>query len=69
MKYFCWQLQSTSFPRYYLATHTRPNNARRLFPCFDEPGYKVPYTVSISRPKNYTTLFNVRVQSTVEMFV
>lgn len=29
----------------------------------------MPYTVSISRPKNYTTLFNVRVQSTVEMFV
>ena len=25
----------------YLATYTRPHNARRLFPCFDEPGYKV----------------------------
>ncbi|XP_037027645.1 aminopeptidase N [Bradysia coprophila] len=53
--------------RHYLATHTRPNNARHIFPCFDEPGFKVPFTVSISRPKNYTTLFNVRVQSTVEM--
>lgn len=26
---------------YYLATYMRPNNARRLFPCFDEPGFKV----------------------------
>ena len=42
----------------YFATHLRPNNARRLFPCFDEPSYKVPFTVSISRPKNFTTLFN-----------
>lgn len=25
----------------YLATYMRPNNARRLFPCFDEPGFKV----------------------------
>lgn len=25
----------------YLATYLRPNNARRLFPCFDEPGFKV----------------------------
>lgn len=25
----------------YLATSLRPNNARRLFPCFDEPRFKV----------------------------
>lgn len=25
----------------YLATHMRPNMARRVFPCFDEPGFKV----------------------------
>lgn len=51
---------------YYLATHMRPNNARRLFPCFDEPGFKVPFTVSISRPKDYATLFNMLVESTSE---
>lgn len=28
-------------PSQYLATYMRPNNARRLFPCFDEPGFKV----------------------------
>ncbi|XP_070504143.1 aminopeptidase N-like [Chironomus tepperi] len=36
----------------------RPNNARKLFPCFDEPASKAPFLVSISRPKGYTTLFN-----------
>lgn len=25
----------------YFATNLKPNNARRLFPCFDEPGFKV----------------------------
>ncbi|XP_034660437.1 aminopeptidase N isoform X1 [Drosophila subobscura] len=42
----------------YLATNLKPNNARRLFPCFDEPGFKVPFTVSIARPKDFTTIFN-----------
>uniref|UniRef100_A0A1A9WGS8 Aminopeptidase n=1 Tax=Glossina brevipalpis TaxID=37001 RepID=A0A1A9WGS8_9MUSC len=44
--------------KHYLATSMRPNNARRLFPCFDEPGFKVPFTVSIARPKSYVILFN-----------
>lgn len=44
----------------------RPNNARRVFPCFDEPGFKVPFSVSISRPKDYATLFNMLVESTSE---
>ncbi|XP_023169750.2 aminopeptidase N isoform X2 [Drosophila hydei] len=42
----------------YLATYLRPNNARRLFPCYDEPGFKVPFTVSITRPSHLVTIFN-----------
>ncbi|GAB0096680.1 Aminopeptidase [Sergentomyia squamirostris] len=48
----------------YLATMFKPNNARRLFPCFDEPSFKVPFEVSISRPKDYHTLFNTDAFST-----
>lgn len=51
----------------YFATQNRPNYARKLFPCFDEPAFKVPYTVSISRPSNYTTLFNTQVLSTEKL--
>ncbi|XP_023303104.2 aminopeptidase N [Lucilia cuprina] len=51
----------------YLATYMRPNNARRLFPCFDEPGFKVPFTVSISRPRDYVTLFNTPLLRTDEL--
>lgn len=55
---------SFSFYRTYLVTQNRPNYARKIFPCFDEPAFKVPYTVSISRPSDYTTLFNSEVSST-----
>ncbi|XP_033241603.1 aminopeptidase N isoform X1 [Drosophila pseudoobscura] len=50
----------------YLATNLKPNNARRLFPCFDEPGLKVPFTVSIARPKNFTTVFNTPLLRTIQ---
>ncbi|XP_039233335.1 aminopeptidase N isoform X2 [Drosophila yakuba] len=49
----------------YLATNLNPNYARRLFPCFDEPGIKVPFNVSIARPKGYTTLFNTPLHNSI----
>nr|XP_044248565.1 aminopeptidase N isoform X2 [Drosophila takahashii] len=50
----------------YLATNLKPNHARRVFPCFDEPGIKVPFNVSIARPKEYITLFNTQLQHTTQ---
>ncbi|XP_030557590.1 aminopeptidase N [Drosophila novamexicana] len=50
----------------YLATSLRPNNARRLFPCFDEPRFKVPFTVSITRSRHLITIFNTPVVRTCE---
>lgn len=60
-------MDSKGEKKYYLASYMRPHNARRLFPCFDEPGFKVPYVVSISRPKTYTTLFNTQIERTEEL--
>lgn len=54
--------------RNYLATHMRPNNARRVFPCMDEPEFKTPFTVSIARPKTHFTLFNTELERTTEMY-
>lgn len=51
----------------YLATQNRPNYARKIFPCFDEPAFKVPYTFSLARPENYTTLFISPVDYTEQM--
>ncbi|XP_020809781.1 aminopeptidase Q [Drosophila serrata] len=50
----------------YLATNMKPNHARRLFPCFDEPGIKVPFKVSIARPRKYITIFNSKLHHTVQ---
>lgn len=47
----------------YFATYFRPHHARRVFPCFDEPAYKVPFQVTIVRPKGFHTLFNTELES------
>ncbi|XP_065072809.1 aminopeptidase N [Ochlerotatus camptorhynchus] len=49
--------------RSYFASYFRPHNARRVFPCFDEPAYKVPFQVTIVRPQGYHTLFNTDIAS------
>ncbi|RVE44188.1 hypothetical protein evm_011143 [Chilo suppressalis] len=53
--------------RLVAATQLRPNNARRMFPCFDEPGYKTPFELSVVRPKNMVALSNTPVARTEEM--
>ncbi|XP_028036139.1 aminopeptidase N [Bombyx mandarina] len=46
------------------ATQLRPNNARRMFPCFDEPGYKTPFEISVARPRNMVALSNTPIART-----
>jgi aminopeptidase N len=41
------------------STFFEPDNARRCFPCWDEPKYKVKYNVSIEiNDLSYSVLFN-----------
>ncbi|XP_072939731.1 aminopeptidase N isoform X2 [Epargyreus clarus] len=47
--------------RMVAATQLRPNNARRMFPCFDEPGYKTPFELSVVRPRTMVALSNTPV--------
>uniref|UniRef100_A0A182FIT5 Aminopeptidase n=1 Tax=Anopheles albimanus TaxID=7167 RepID=A0A182FIT5_ANOAL len=51
----------------YVGTYFRPHNARRVFPCFDEPAYKVPFQVAIVRPRTHHVLFNTALQRTEEL--
>ncbi len=42
----------------YVFTQLEPVDARRVFPCFDEPGFKVPFDVKVTVPKGQIALSN-----------
>jgi cytosol alanyl aminopeptidase len=47
----------------YAYTHFEPLDARRAFPCFDEPGFKVPWQVTMHVKKEHVALSNTPVLS------
>ena len=44
--------------RWYAFTQFEPTAARRAFPCFDEPGAKVPFDLQITTPKGMIAVAN-----------
>ena len=44
---------------WYAFTQMEPNDARRAFPCFDEPSFKVPWAVSVTIPHGDTAISNM----------
>ena len=47
----------------YLFTQFEDMHARRVFPGFDEPSYKIPYQMTISAPDKHTIVSNTPVMS------
>ena len=58
---------ATSKRKYLLATHLESTAARKVFPCFDEPGWKTKFDFSIKfkYPEEYTAIFNTQPKSTI----
>ncbi|XP_076258416.1 aminopeptidase N-like isoform X2 [Rhynchophorus ferrugineus] len=50
--------------RSVVPTQFSPTDARRAFPCFDEPSFKAKFSLKIARPGNMTTLSNMPVEKT-----
>nr|XP_006119336.1 glutamyl aminopeptidase [Pelodiscus sinensis] len=48
-------------------TDHEPTDARRTFPCFDEPNKKATYTIVIIHKEPYKTLSNMPVEQTVQL--
>ncbi|KAM6220503.1 glutamyl aminopeptidase [Rhynchocyon petersi] len=46
------------------ATDHEPTDARKSFPCFDEPNKKATYSIAIIHPKEYGALSNMPVEKT-----
>lgn len=46
----------------YLFTQFESIDARRAFPCFDEPGYKVPWQLALHVPKDLVAVSNTPVE-------
>lgn len=44
--------------RWYIFSQMEALGAREAFPCFDEPRFKVPFTVSLTVPKEAKAFFN-----------
>lgn len=53
--------------KYIASTQMEPTDARRAFPCFDEPALKAEYTITLIADKEHTCLSNMDVASEKEV--
>ena len=50
----------------YLYSQFEPIGARRVFPCFDEPGFKVPWQLTLVVPRGQLAFSNTPIESQTE---
>jgi alanyl aminopeptidase len=59
-------IKSQEGGEWYATTHFEPIDARRAYPCFDEPSYKVPWQLTLRVKKEHAAFANTPVESRVD---
>ncbi|MBX3734671.1 MAG: M1 family peptidase, partial [Verrucomicrobiae bacterium] len=49
----------------YLVTQFEPMDARQAFPCWDEPGFKIPWRITVTAPEGLVVVGNMPIANTV----
>ena len=60
-------LETNNTRRWILTSDMEPANARKSFPCFDEPAMKASFKTTVIHQKEYNALSNMPVEKVVEM--
>ncbi|EDV30518.1 uncharacterized protein Dana_GF22897 [Drosophila ananassae] len=57
-----YQIPETNETKWISITQFEPASARLAFPCFDEPGFKAPFVITLGFHKKFTGLSNMPVR-------
>jgi aminopeptidase N len=61
--YARYQEQGSSAKKIMLGTNMEPSDARRMFPCWDEPSFRAKFRLSATLPVNFSAVSNMPVES------
>jgi aminopeptidase N len=61
--YARYQEEGSSAKRIMLGTDMEPSDARRMFPCWDEPSFRAKFRLTATVPANFTAVSNMPVES------
>ena len=61
--YARYQEQGSSAKKIMLGTNMEPSDARRMFPCWDEPSFRAKFRLGATLPANFTVVSNMPVES------
>jgi aminopeptidase N len=63
LHYARYQEEGSSVKKIMLGTDMEPSDARRMFPCWDEPSFRAKFRLTATVPANFTAVSNMPVES------